>query len=352
MRTKAIIYKNVIDANSSMSELSRSESEKPTLKKVFRCIDCNFIPILQLKNEESNDPKVQIDCILGHKNELNLNEFMEKSFLNSLGKVKCSECGIVREHKKKYKLCDECEKIFCKECLNEHKSKFENHHFLSIKKMDTICCIHQNKFTNFCKDCNKNICDECIDLHENHQIIKLIEINFTQEKINLIKENLQKEIDNIKEITNIFNEKIENLQDKFENLINIKNNIIKYKSNIVDTYELKDTNYQILTNLNRIKFNNKGYTIDQNLQELETIEQIFKLLDNEKKASKKIIKKIKKGNSLKIRNTSIEKSQFPERANSVEKVEIEKKTKRRLTNKNEVKLKTDNDAEEIQNKIN
>ena len=67
-------------------------------RKVFRCLDCNLIPLLNLTNK---DTTVSLSCLNGHNAEISLNEYMEKGFNNSLDRVKCSVCKKQHEPKKK-----------------------------------------------------------------------------------------------------------------------------------------------------------------------------------------------------------------------------------------------------------
>ena len=67
------------------------EKEKTLDRKVFRCLTCNFIPILTLENDNKT---VNIKCINGHNAKMSLSEYMQKGFLNSLDRVKCDKCNI------------------------------------------------------------------------------------------------------------------------------------------------------------------------------------------------------------------------------------------------------------------
>ena len=277
--------------NNQLTEQSKYENENISKfpRKVFRCINCNLIPIITLQKENTLNPKVIIDCINGHHSELNLIDYMEKSNENCLSKVKCSKCENLYEHKKKFKFCEECQKIFCKQCKNAHLSQNETHHLISIKKMDIICSIHKQNFIKFCEDCHKNICNECVEMHKNHKIKEYNKI----EKLDEIKENVQKETEEINKISNLFYSKIENITKKFAHIMEIKNSIIRFKNNIIDTYELKDTNNQIIANLNKLEFKDKIYNINPDLNDLNTIEEIFKLFENQESEQNKENKKMK-----------------------------------------------------------
>ena len=358
-----------VNNNSQLSELSKSENENPSklYKKIFRCLNCNIIPIITLQQENTLNPKVIIDCINGHHNELNLIKFMEKNIENSMNKVKCSKCGNHHEHKKKFKLCEECQKIFCKQCKKEHLYENESHHLLSIKKVDIICSIHKRNFTKFCDDCSKNICDECIETHKNHKIKEYNKIKNLDE----IKENIQKELEELNKVSKLFYSKIENLTKKFEHIMEIKYSVIRFKNNIVNTYELKNTNNQIITNLSKLQFKDKKYNINPNLNDINTIDEIFKLFEkqenNQKDKNKKndnIIKekeipkslnqskKLKKNSSAIIFNKIKEKitnNKNSEIGNKIEEIaEIKKLSKNKSKNDNDENIV----KEEIKQKLN
>ena len=273
--------KTVVDACSL--EVEKSFSMK---RKVFRCINCNLIPFLSLSKNNTN---VIINCLNNHHTEITLNDFMEKGFDNSLDRVKCSECGIIHEPKKIFKFCKECNLIFCKQCSNKHLNNKNNHHIISIKKMDVICCFHKLKFNYFCKKCNENICENCLNSeHKDHEIIKFENFELKNENIEKIKNNIKIERNNINEVIKIFNKKIEALKVKFFELIQNKKNINKFKNNIIETLEIKGLNYQILNNIKELKFNSKALDINPMLNELDYIKELFNYLNNNITKNEKI----------------------------------------------------------------
>ena len=265
--------------------LSENASVKSVtlIRKVFRCLDCYFIPLLQLKD---NDTKVEINCLQGHKSELPLKDYMVRGFYNSLDRVKCSICGLMREPKMIFKLCEECNIIMCKDCVKEHNLKNKRHHVITVRKMDIICCLHQLNFKFFCKKCNKNICDECLNNHRNnkHELICLSEINFNSKQIEEIREKIEEEKENLNDVIDVFNENMINLQNKFNDIIKEKKQTIKYKNNVFESYELKDVNYQVINNLKQLKFDNKPFIAEPNSDELTTIIKLFDYLTENNKA--------------------------------------------------------------------
>ena len=259
--SKQSLEQNNILENSSKSIL---------IRKVFRCLDCYFIPLLQLKE---NDTKIELNCLQNHKSEISLKDYMVKGFINSLDRVKCSICGLMKESKMIYKLCEECNSIMCKECLKEHNTKNRKHHVITVRKMDTICALHHSNFTYFCKKCNKNICDECLNDHKRieHDLVCLNEINLNKKQIEEIKLKIDEEKENLNEIINVFNDNMIKLQNKFDDIIKDKKQVIKYKKNILESYELKKINYQVINNLKKLKFCYEQFKVEPDSDEKEKL---------------------------------------------------------------------------------
>ena len=282
MQNNQKISNQIKESYEQINIFEQSIKSVTLIRKVFRCLNCYFIPLLEIDEKNNN---IAINCLQGHKNQLSLNDYMIKGFNNSLDQVKCSICKFKREPKMIYKLCEECNNIMCKECLKFHNSKNLNHHTITVRKMDIICCLHHLNFTYFCKKCNKNLCDECLNLHkhEGNQIICLKEFNFNEKEIIEIKEKIEKEKDILNDIINIFNENMINIQNKFNEIIKEKKQIIKYKNNILDSYELKNINYQVINNLKKLKFKTDFIKLEQNKDELNNIRKIFEFLNEENK---------------------------------------------------------------------
>ena len=267
------VSKQSLDQNNILDNSSKSV----LIRKVFRCLDCYFIPLLQLKE---NDTKVELNCLQNHKSEISLKDYMIKGFNNSLDRVKCMVCGLMKESKMIYKLCEECNSIMCKECLKEHNSKNRKHHVITVRKMDTVCALHQSNFTYFCKKCNKNICDECLNDHKRieHDIVCLNEINLNKKQIEEIKQKIEEEKENLNEIINVFNDNMIKLQNKFNDIIKDKKQVIKYKKNILESYELKNINYQVINNLKNLKFTYDQFKVEPDSDELDNIIKLFDYL--------------------------------------------------------------------------
>ena len=129
-----------------------AKMDNDEIKKVFRCPNCNLVPLINyyLKEpEDSNEvyeQKINIICRNNHSEEnIDLDEFLES---------------------------------YIKEVKEENK------------KNDSLCITHNKKIKKICEKCNLNLCEECT--HECEKIIDIEEYALTQKEINEIKENLKK----------------------------------------------------------------------------------------------------------------------------------------------------------------
>ena len=126
-----------------------AKMDNDEIKKVFRCPNCNLVPLINyyLKESEDNDElyeqKINIVCRNNHSEEdVDLDEFLE-SYI-----------------------------------------KEEN------TKNDSLCISHNKKIEKICEKCNLNLCEECA--HECEKIIDIKEFALTQKEKDDIKENLKK----------------------------------------------------------------------------------------------------------------------------------------------------------------
>ena len=250
-------------------------------ENIYRCPKCFNIPLINVKDNEN---KVIIDCLKGHHTEMLFSEYMTPEFQNNIYKLECSQCGNEKNMKKSIKICYECQNILCKDCLSFHNKNNPNHHINSIDNIDINCPLHKSKYTKYCFDCKLNLCDECSNnkeyKHINHQIIIFKNIILKNNELNDIKYNLEKENEILLKIKKIFNDTLTALSNKFNDIISYKFLCLKYKNNIINTYETKEFNYQIIDNINHLKFINKNLKIEPEMNELDIIYELFNFLDS------------------------------------------------------------------------
>ena len=284
---KRIKVKADLNQNSEQSDENSIQKEKEnetthendsTSYNTYRCPNCFSIPIINVKDNEN---KVILDCLQGHHIEMLFSEYMTNEFQKNTSKLICSQCREDKNSKKIMRICFECKKIFCKDCLSSHNKSNPNHHLNTIDKADTNCSLHKSKFTYFCTECKKNLCDECVkEKNDGHQLIYFQNINLKNHELTELKNNLEKENQILFKIKKIFNDTLVTLSNKFNDIMSYKFLCLKYKNNIINTYETKDTNYQIIDNVNHLKFITKDLKIEPEMNELDIIYELFNFLDS------------------------------------------------------------------------
>ena len=284
---KRIKVKADLNQNSEQSEENSNEKEKEneithendsTTYNTYRCPNCFSIPIINVKDNEN---KVIIDCLHGHHIEMLFSEYMTNEFQKNTSKLICSQCREDKNSKRIMRICFECKKLFCKDCLSSHNKSNPNHHLNTIDKADINCPLHKSKYTYFCSECKKNLCDECVkEKNDGHQLIYFQNINLKNHELTEIKNNLEKENQILFKIKKIFNDTLVTLSNKFNDIMSYKFLCLKYKNNIINTYETKDTNYQIIDNVNHLKFITKDLKIEPEMNELDIIYELFNFLDS------------------------------------------------------------------------
>jgi len=284
---KRIKVKADLNQNSEQSEEYSNEKEKEneiahendtTSNNTYRCPNCFSIPIINVKDNEN---KVILDCLQGHHIEMLFSEYMTNEFQKNTSKLICSQCHEEKNSKKIMRVCFECQKLFCKDCLSSHNKSNPNHHLNTIDNADINCPLHKSKYTYFCSECKKNLCDECLkDKNDEHQLIYFENINLKSHELTEIKNNLEKENQILFKIKKIFNDTLVTLSNKFNDIMSYKFLCLKYKNNIINTYETKDTNYQIIDNVNHLKFISKDLKIEPEMNELDIIYELFNFLDS------------------------------------------------------------------------
>ncbi len=196
--------------------------------EIIKCSKCFHIPFLQLENSN-----LILDCKLGHKEVINIEDFLKNNVSHSLNFISCSICNIQKDYKN-YFCCFKCQKFFCP----IHKFLHKQHEIFSIKKYDSICQIHNKNYVYYCLQCKKNFCRLCLNLHNNHRKIILNSILLTNKDIenyeNIIKK-IQKKIHESKNkiINKQKNEFIKIIQEVHLKLILGKKLLKNYQNEII-----------------------------------------------------------------------------------------------------------------------
>ena len=226
-----------------MNELVKNNS---TEYKEILCPKCLESCFFQLDNYKITLYKCKNNHVT---NNIFLKDFKETQKFDS-SKIICDKCKgkdiNCINNTKKYK-CYSCGLILCKKCKSLHNN---NHKLINYDKKNYKCIIHNEIYNSYCITCNNNLCMLCENIHKNHQIIyyKNIMPNIA---------NLKDEMGEFKNTFNIFNNEIQSIIKILENTINNLNIYYEISMDLINNFIIKNRNYQILTNLNNIKYTNK-----------------------------------------------------------------------------------------------
>ena len=253
--------------------------------EIIKCSKCFHIPFLTLENSN-----LILECKLGHKEIINIEDYLKNNISYSLNFISCSICNIQKDYKNYY-YCFKCQKSFCP----IHKFFHKQHDIFSIKKYDSICQIHYKNYIYFCLQCKKNFCRLCFNLHNKHKKIILTSILLTNNDIenyeNIIKK-IQKKIHESKNkiINKQKNEFIKIIREIHLKLILGKQLLKNYQNEIIQ----KNICFELIENV-------KSYfkILQKNIE--KTISDFFKL-----KYSKNQNKRIFEMKNVKSFNNYIE----------------------------------------------
>lgn len=274
------------------------------------CGECVFINI--------KDYKITLyGCKNNHKTEnLLLNEFLEAQ-KKGLSNIKCDICLNKNKNNtenNEFYRCLNCPMNLCPECkLTHHK----RHNIVNHELKYYICKKHNYSYRSFCKTCQKNLCFMCQREHNEHDDI--ISFKDLYEK----KVYIKNEIEEMKLKIETFKQIIYNIKSILDFTISNMERYYKINKNIFNNCQKDYQNYEILSNLYKIKENNKIEDID-NLINTKDINKQFPLIyDIYKKMSNK------EDNSQK--NVYFKSSSRQEKINEINKTKeslaIEAKTK-------------------------
>jgi len=158
-----------------IDNLNEAPINEPKDNICYNCAECSsMIEIIEI-----NKDIIKFKCLYNkHENTMKINEYLEK----------------MKKYNDKNTNNDKC---------NKHNN---------------------NKYISYCFDCNFHLCNECLKNREhiNHHKNYIIEINPTEEELNIIKDMINK---NKKKIKNLKIERDNKLKDLEEKLKINKNNI-------------------------------------------------------------------------------------------------------------------------------
>jgi len=273
------IIENIMNDNDKQNQMIKilvndtnigdSKNDNLVKSKDIICPACKEVCKMEIKNY-----RIKLyDCKNGHvKENIKLDEF-NKTQIIDISKIICDNCksnNKAESYKNKFFKCCECDMNLCSLCKSKHDN---THSILNYDDKDYKCNRHDKDFLKYCQSCKINLCFSCLEDHKEHKMIgyeeKIINIKKIRERMDELKNMINKFKENIEEIIMKFSKVIEYIE-KFYNFDNDLYNILNY-------YEKnKDVNFQKLINLNNINdsINNEikniinTYSYGQNLNKL------------------------------------------------------------------------------------
>ena len=203
-----------------------------------------------IKSDQIICPKCGENALITFKNYMikihgcKNNHIIEDIVINKFGETqKINEskicCNICYDKTKKYSenknfyFCGTCKKNLCPSCKNNHH---KNHIIIDYEYKNYTCLEHGDTFTSYCHTCQKNICICCENNHSNnHYTISFGKIFPKKEdltnKLNVLKNNIDKFKIEIKKIKDILDYILENIEHYYKIISNIYNNFNIKKRN-------------------------------------------------------------------------------------------------------------------------
>jgi len=238
------ILNKINNKNNIIITLIKINKTKNNIENII-CPECQNIPFLNI----NEDNIIKLDnCMMNHKNENSINEFIEKQEKEEIkeNEIKCDICNNDKYlYNYNFYFC-RCKLKICQLCMINHINI--EHKVLKYNKRHSYCNNHILEFTSYCSLCNLNLCKNCEKNHEKQENLddkKRIEIE-KEIKANIKKINDYKnEINNINVIFNFYiknvNEELDNYNKLFNKIFIILNNLSNYQ-NIKNVLNFKNLN--------------------------------------------------------------------------------------------------------------
>ena len=208
---------NELDKNrNKMNILVQSKNDdineiKEIISKDIICPECGENILINIKDYKIN--------LYGCKNNHKINNILINKYENNqkidLSKIICNECNENNKsntYNNEFYICNTCNKNICPLCKLNHN---KNHIIINYDDKNYICKKHNESYIKYCKKCNENICIICENEHNNHDIINL-------GKIIVNKNELIKEMEELKLIIDKFKYKIEIIKEILNRIINMR----------------------------------------------------------------------------------------------------------------------------------
>lgn len=201
--------------------------------------------------------------------DIYLDEYEKKQKID-ISKIICENCKEQNKsltYENKFYRCLTCKINLCPLCKNSHD---KSHNIIDYDKKDYICEKHNDSFIKYCCSCKQNLCLYCKD-HNSHECIsfeKIIpNIDDLRNGIEKLRKKLDKFDDKIKELIN----KMNKIKESMEIYYNI------YKD-MINNFLNKNTNYELIQNLNEITASNHKISKDIKIIIFEPFINKFEIL--------------------------------------------------------------------------
>ena len=233
--------KDIILSEEFFESLENSYNNYKLKTKEIICPECG--EACKIKFE---DLKISFyDCKNGHKKDnVDLEKF-EETQKNNQKQVFCDKCKNKEDeplfNNDKLFECLTCNNHLCIKCYENHNKE---HNLVNFEQSKFICKIHNKKFVSFCNKCKLDLCSICENDHKNEN-----ELIFYRNMITNINNNEKNEFYyKIKKLNKDINEIIQ-LLTKIMNKIKI---YYKIYFSFVDKFDINNSNYLVLKNVNEI----------------------------------------------------------------------------------------------------
>ena len=253
---------NIVDQDLKLSEMIGNEEANKITILVFSKDNINECKTLEKskyiicpKCKENIKYKIDeykinlYECKNGHKvDNILLNEFWNTQYID-ISKIICDKCKEKNKsntYKNEFYKCLECGINICPLCKSSHD---KSHNIINYEQKNYICQKHGDIYVKYCKKCKLNICLICENEHKDHNTISYGEIIPNKNLIKEYMEQLRKSIDIFKNKTKEIIDKLNKVIDNIEIYYNINDNII-------NSFEVRNKNYEILQNMREINNNN------------------------------------------------------------------------------------------------
>ena len=205
-------------------------------KYIVKCPECTEIAGFKIDFEKF---MISVECKNGH-NKVNIpyDEFEEKYVKPSqIYWCNCNKCfKLLNNENINYK-CENCNKLFCPNCINNHKKETNHNSVIKFYQDYQLCQKHNKTYSLFCEVCKISLCDKCKKAHKKHSTKPILDIIPNKEKENSINANYEE-----------FNKKIEEV---LSIILDYRNEINKRYYKIYGFLSfLKDINKNLLNNFN------------------------------------------------------------------------------------------------------